>query len=347
MMKKRIIVGGGRTGRELAMQLPGSIIIESDPEAAKKSSKIQGVKVVIGDGTDEKLLQSVGIDGADAFIALTENDDVNYRSASIAKRYGVSKVIVRVEDPENEKKFRDLDVESVMFPTKMVANFIGDLLCCEEKEPVSRPFDRLLVPHIAKTTAEKAFKEALLIASASRKKAKIEVVSYDRSEQKMMEKKAKKWDVPFEFLLDEGELIDMLKHNIHNTDCIIVDDEKITILDRIFPRNIILNLMRSVTSPVLVARSCSYYRHILVLLDSSPASEQNLTIALQIAHLFGADLSLLLLEEIPPEFWGRIKELKTVENVNITKLKVEGNVMIEAVKEVKSEKYDLIVMPWR
>ena len=347
MMEKRIIVGGGRTGRELAMQLPGATIIEADPDAAKKSSKIKNVNVVRGDGTDERLLIKLGLDEADALIALTNDDEVNFKSASIAKRYGVSSIIARVDDPENEERFRDLGVESIMFPSRMIANRIRDLLKTDDKKRVHRPFAKILVPLVGKTTTEKAFREALLIASISEMKSRVEVVSSDDTEAKQMKRMAREEDVPFEFLLEEGDIVEMLTNHLHRADCIVIDDEKITFMDRLLHKNVTLQLMRSVSCPVLVARTCNYYRHILVLLDSSPASEKNLIIALQIAHLFGSDLSLLLLEEIPPEFRERIKKQGEVKNVEIIKMKVDGNPMIEAVKEVKSQKYDLVVTPWR
>ncbi|VUT27695.1 MAG: hypothetical protein SYNGOMJ08_00245 [Candidatus Syntrophoarchaeum sp. GoM_oil] len=347
MMEKRIIVGGGRTGRVLAMRLPGSTIIEADPEAAKKSSKIPDVRVVRGDGTDEKLLLKLGLEEADALIALTNDDEVNYKSASIAKRYGVPKIIVKVEDPEDDERFRELGVESVMFPSKMVANHIGDLLTTNYQKRVQRPFDKILVPLVDKVVAEKAFKEALLIASVSKIKPLVEVVSSADAEVEQMEKMAREEGVPFNFLLDEGGLVDLFTTHLHRADCIVIDDEEITLVDRLLHRNVVLQLLRSVSCPVLVARGGRYYRHILVLLDSSKVSEQILIIAIRMAHLFGSDLSLLLLEDIPPEFRERIKEHEEVENVDIIKLKVDGNAMIEAVKEVKSEKYDLIVTPWR
>ena len=65
---KNIIVGGGRAGRELAAQLHESVIIEINPEKGEKLSKLEGVEVIIGDGSDEELLKRVGLSDVDAFI---------------------------------------------------------------------------------------------------------------------------------------------------------------------------------------------------------------------------------------------------------------------------------------
>jgi len=86
---KTIIVGGGRVGRELAAQLPESVVIELNPEKRKKFLEIAGVEIVTGDGSDEELLNRVGLDDAATFISLTSNDDVNYQAAAIAKKHGV------------------------------------------------------------------------------------------------------------------------------------------------------------------------------------------------------------------------------------------------------------------
>jgi Trk K+ transport system NAD-binding subunit len=84
---KNILVGGGRVGRELAAQLPESVIIEINKEKREKLSALVGVKeVIIGDGSDEELLNRVGLNDVEAFISLTSNDDVNYRAAAIAKK---------------------------------------------------------------------------------------------------------------------------------------------------------------------------------------------------------------------------------------------------------------------
>jgi Trk K+ transport system NAD-binding subunit len=84
---KNILVGGGRVGRELAAQLPESVIIEINKEKREKLSALVGVKeVIIGDGSDEELLNRVGLNDVETFISLTSNDDVNYRAAAIAKK---------------------------------------------------------------------------------------------------------------------------------------------------------------------------------------------------------------------------------------------------------------------
>ncbi len=358
---KKIIVGGGRAGRELAAQLSGSVIIELNPEKRDKLSELAGVEVIIGDGSDEELLKRVGLDDTEAFISLTGNDDVNYRAAAIAKKYGVPKIIVRVEDPEDRERFQKLGIESIMFPTKIVANLISDMMrFTAEATEIRTPIKKILVPILSKDTVGKAFREALLVASVAN--AEVTAVSSMDIDRQEMESRAMEMGVPLKIFLEEEKLMDIIKKHLHYPgciiidivkehfyypDCIIIDQEELSIMDKLFKRSVVLKLIKCASRPVLVARTFRYYEHVLALLDSSEASESVGRHAVQIAHLCGADLHLLVLEIVPGELIDGIKKLGEKGNVRIVENWVEGNPEIEAVKEVKSGNYELAVIPWR
>ncbi len=358
---KKIIVGGGRAGRELAAQLPESAIIEINPEKREKLSELAGVEVIIGDGSDEELLKRVGLDDVEAFIAITGNDDVNYQAAAIAKKHGAPKIIVRVEDPEDRERFQKLGVESIMSPTKIVADLIGDMMrFTAEATEIRAPFEKILVPILSKDTVEKAFKEALFVASVA--KAEVTAVSSIEIDRQEMESRAVEMGVPLKILWEEEKLMDIIKKHLHYPgciildivkehlyypDCIIIDQEELGILDKLFKRSVVLKLIKCASRPVLVARTFRYYRHILALLDSSETSESVGRYAVQMAHLCGADLHLLILEVVPGELIDGIRKMGEKGNVRIIENWVEGNPGIEAVKEVRSENYELAVIPWR
>ena len=355
---KKIIVGGGRAGRELAAQLPDSVIIEQNAEKREALSDIADVGVIIGDGSDEELLLRVGLDDAEAFISLTGNDDVNYRAAAIAKKHGVPRIMVRVEDPEDRERFQKLGVDYIMVPTRMVANLISDLMRGDVGE-IGVAFKKLFVPILSKNTVEKAFKEALLVASvAGSELTALSSLDIDRRE---MEYAAREMGVPLELLQEEEELMDIIKKHLrypcilldiikrhsYYPDCIIIDQEELGIMDKLFKRSIVLKLIECASCPVLVARTFRYYEHVLAFLDSSEVSESVGRHAVQIAHLCGAELYLLILESVPGALIDRIKKVGEKGNVDIVEQWVEGNPMIEAVKEVKSGDYELAVVPWR
>ncbi len=360
---KKIIIGGGRAGRDLAAQLPESVIIEINTKKREKLLGLVGVEVIIGDGSDEELLKRAGLDDAEAFISLTSNDDVNYRAAAIAKKYGVPKIIVRVEDPEDRERFQKLGIESIMFPTKIVANLISDMMRSgfdAEATEIRTPFEKILVPILSKNTVEKAFKEALFVASVAR--AEVTAVSSEEIDRQEMESRAMEMGVPLKVLLGEEKLMDIIKKHLHYSgciildivkehlyypDCIIIDHEELGILDKLFNRSVVLKLIKCASCPVLVARTFRYYERVLALLDSSDVSASVGRHAVQIAHSCGAELHLLILEVVPGELIDGIKKMGEKGNVRIIENWVQGNPMIEAVKEVKSGKYELAVIPWR
>jgi trk system potassium uptake protein TrkA len=355
---KKIIVGGGRAGRELAAQLPDSVIIEQNAEKRGVLSDIADVGVIIGDGSDEELLLRVGLDDAEAFISLTSNDDVNYRAAAIAKKHGVPRIVVRVEDPEDRERFQKLGVDYIMFPTRMVANLISDLMR-GDVGAIGVAFKKLFVPILSENTVEKAFKEALLVASVAG--SELTALSSQDIDRRAIDDAAMEMGVPLELLLEEEKLMDIIKKHLrypcilldiikghsYYPDCIIIDQEELGIMDKLFKRSIVLKLIECASCPVLVARTFRYYEHVLAFLDSSDMSESVGRHAVQIAHLCGADLYVLILEVVPGALIDRIKKLGEKGNVKIIEKWVEGNPMIEAVKEVKSGNYELAVVPWR
>ncbi len=355
---KTIIIGGGRTGKELAARLPDSVIIEKNPEKREKLEGLEGVEVVIGDGCDEELLKRVGLKDAGTFISVTGDDDVNYRAAAIAKRYGVPRIIVRVEDPEDRARFQDLGVDYVMFPTKMMANLIVDLMH-PRKDDIDVPFKKILVPILDDNTVKRAFKEALLVASVAR--AEITVISSPDIERETMELPAREMGVSLRILKEDERLKDIIKRHLHYRgciiiervkehlyypDCIIIDQEELGFMDRLLGRSIVLKLIKCASRPVLVARTFRYYEQILAILDSSAVSESVGRYSLLLAHLCDASLHLLVLENIP-EVVEWIKRSGEKANVEIIENWVEGNPMIEVVREVKSGKYQLAVIPWK
>lgn len=354
---KNIIVGGGRAGKELAAQLHESVIIEKNPGMREELSGLEGVQVIIGDGSDEDLLKQVGLDDVAAFISLTGNDDVNYQTAAIAKKHGVPRVMVRVEDPDDIERFNELGVEHIMFPSKMVANLVADMIRSKEG---CVPFKKILVPIRSKDTIEKAFKEALLISSVAM--GEITVVLTRETDGQEMEFMAREMGVPLKIFQEKDEqrgvirkylrnpsciILDTVKEHFYYPDCIMVDPEELGIIDRLLGRGIILRLIREASLPVLVARTFRYYEQVLVLLDASDTAESVGKYSVQIAHLCGADMYLLVLEEVPGELIDGIRKLGEKGNVHIIEKWVEGNPMIEAVKEVKSGNYGLTVLSWK
>src|SRR3972149_4387885 len=87
---KAIVVGCGRTGSAIALQL---------------STEGEG-GFVLGHALDDVVLRRAGIEGADAVAVATDGDNTNIVVGQVAQmRYGIGCVVVRVLDPARAAVF--------------------------------------------------------------------------------------------------------------------------------------------------------------------------------------------------------------------------------------------------
>jgi trk system potassium uptake protein TrkA len=103
---KVIILGSGRVGAAIATSLTRTghhvAVIDNDPDSLIRlgGDDFAG-DFFVGEAMDPDVLERAGIDTADAFIASTDDDNINVVIAQIAqRRYHVSNVVVRVFDPD-------------------------------------------------------------------------------------------------------------------------------------------------------------------------------------------------------------------------------------------------------
>jgi len=69
---------------------------------------------VRGNGTDEDVMRSAGAEQADIVMTLTEGDNRNALAAQLAKhRFGVPRVICKVNDPLRGEAYRALGLETI------------------------------------------------------------------------------------------------------------------------------------------------------------------------------------------------------------------------------------------
>ncbi len=92
------IVGGGEVGLELARALElQKVNIKLFEKNAKRcdylAEELPGTVIINADGTSQDVLLQSNIEGIDAFISLTDNEDANIISALLARRLSVEKVI--------------------------------------------------------------------------------------------------------------------------------------------------------------------------------------------------------------------------------------------------------------
>lgn len=127
-----VIVGCGRSGAYLARMLVEAghrvTVVDRSAAAFRRLGPEFPGDMVVGTGIDEDVLRRAGIEGADAFVAVTNGDNTNVMAAQVAREiFRIPRVICRVYDPLRAETYRDLGLETIC-PTVWGATRIQDLL---------------------------------------------------------------------------------------------------------------------------------------------------------------------------------------------------------------------------
>ncbi|MFZ0534337.1 MAG: TrkA family potassium uptake protein [Anaerolineales bacterium] len=128
-----IIVGGGKTGSQLASQLLSGghkvRLIEDRPEVLARL-RVELLKEVIvpGDGSSPSVLESAGIEDAQVLAAVTGEDEDNLVVSTLARfEFGVPRVIARVNNPKNTWLFTpEMGVDVALCQSDILAKLIAE-----------------------------------------------------------------------------------------------------------------------------------------------------------------------------------------------------------------------------
>lgn len=119
-----VIAGGGKIaeflGRNLLQDGHEVVIIEEDTEVAGHLADILRGRVMVinGDCCESKILEDAGARHADILVATTGHDDDNLVACEVALAlFKVPRVIARVNNPRNEKIFRQIGIEGISSTT--------------------------------------------------------------------------------------------------------------------------------------------------------------------------------------------------------------------------------------
>lgn len=128
-MAYAIITGGGKIGYYLARSLISEnyevLLLEKDTGMYRKLSADLGDVVMQGDGCDPLTLKRAGVERADLVIAATGDDADNLvTSQLVAHCFGKTRVIARVNNPENEEFFEQLGVRERVSGTRAVLEIL-------------------------------------------------------------------------------------------------------------------------------------------------------------------------------------------------------------------------------
>jgi trk system potassium uptake protein TrkA len=128
-----IIVGGGKTGSQLALQLLEAghdiRLIEDRPAVVERLRQELPDKILIdGDGSSPDVLEAAGIRRANALAAVTGEDEANLVITTLARyEFNVPRTIARVNNPKNAWLFnQDMGVDVALNQSDILAKLIAE-----------------------------------------------------------------------------------------------------------------------------------------------------------------------------------------------------------------------------
>ena len=129
-VRRCMICGGSRLAYHLARELEHHgihvTLIEQDYERCQSLTvQLPNITVIHGDATDHALLDSEGIQNADALISLTSTDELNMIISLYAQKKGVPQVITKLRRSENRQIIDSLGLGSVVSPKELCSNTIA------------------------------------------------------------------------------------------------------------------------------------------------------------------------------------------------------------------------------
>ncbi len=126
-----MVMGGSRIAQKTIKNLPSDIgvkLFERDREKCYDlSEKLKNTLLINSDGRDVETLLSEGVTDVDAFVATTANSEANILACLEAKRLGVRKTIVEVENLDYIRLAKELDVGKVINKKLIAASYIYQL----------------------------------------------------------------------------------------------------------------------------------------------------------------------------------------------------------------------------
>jgi len=125
-----LIIGGGKVGLNTARQLMQlgheiALIEQRKTRYDLIAGSLGEDALVFGDGTEIWVLEKAGIGRADLVVAVTGDDEDNIIISQVATlKFGVPKVVARVNNPFNQPTFDLLGVENTVCATTAMLNLI-------------------------------------------------------------------------------------------------------------------------------------------------------------------------------------------------------------------------------
>ncbi len=101
------------------------VVIDEDKDKCERLYSSSGATVINKEPSTLTALEDAGITQADVLIATRKDDNENMVVCSLAKKYGVPKVVSRVEDNEYYEAFQIIGAETIGHTDLLISEFIS------------------------------------------------------------------------------------------------------------------------------------------------------------------------------------------------------------------------------
>jgi len=123
-----IIAGINTLSKRLVERLEGRhdiVVVEEDEDRCERLYSSTGATVINKTPSTLTALEDAGITKADILISTQKDDNENMVVCSLAKKYGVPKVVSRMEDDEYYDAFQIIDTQTVGHTDLLLSEFLS------------------------------------------------------------------------------------------------------------------------------------------------------------------------------------------------------------------------------
>ncbi|MFV0502823.1 MAG: Trk system potassium transporter TrkA [Lachnospirales bacterium] len=186
-----IIVGAGKVGRALALQLVSEehdiVIIDNNTRKLQSEADKIDVQVLKGNGATAQVLYDAGIENCDIFISAASTDEINILCCLMARNLGAKHTIARIRNPEYVDQIsymrEELGLSMLINPEKIAADEISRILRAPSALKID-VFSRGRVEIMNYLVEENSVFDGVRIADISQKlKSKILVCVIEREDE--------------------------------------------------------------------------------------------------------------------------------------------------------------------
>ncbi len=125
---KILIVGAGRAGLEVAIQLSrfghAVTIVDTDAAVIGRAAEQFGLVAIAGDATTAEVLEDAAIGRMDIVVAMLRRDADNLAVSLLARAAGVERVMVRMRDNAYRSVYANAGIDGVLSETDLITGAI-------------------------------------------------------------------------------------------------------------------------------------------------------------------------------------------------------------------------------